>query len=88
VNGHVAASTQNQALCAIVFLYKNIIKKEIGQIGEIVWAKKPKRLPVVFTKDEARRVIEQLLNAKKIMGFYENNLNGFAWAGWDKAIDR
>jgi len=47
VNDHVSASTQNQALCAIVFLYKHVIKKDVGDL-EFTWAKKPKRLPVVF----------------------------------------
>jgi len=67
VKEHVSASTQNQALCAIVFLYKEVIKRDLGDFGEIIWAKKPKRLPVVFTKDEARRVIDQLEGVKQLM---------------------
>ena len=50
----VAASTQNQALNAILFLYKEILKKELGEINKIVWAKKSRKLPVVFTKQEAQ----------------------------------
>jgi len=56
----VAASTQNQALCAIVFLYKHVLKIELGNFGNITWAKKPKKIPVVFTKEEAKAVIDQL----------------------------
>lgn len=41
---NVAASTQNQACCAIVFLYKHVLKKELADFGDIVHAKKPKRL--------------------------------------------
>ena len=54
---NVSASTQNQALCAIVFLYKHVLKKELGDFGNFVWAKKPKKLPVVFTKDEVKAVL-------------------------------
>ena len=46
---NVAASTQNQALCAILFLYRHVLEKEIGEL-HLVWPKKPKRLPVVFTR--------------------------------------
>ena len=48
---NVSSSTQNQALCAIVFLYKHVLKREHGDFGDLVWAKKPKRIPVVFTKE-------------------------------------
>jgi len=64
---NVAASTQNQALCAILFLYKEVLKMEIGEIEGLVWAKKPSKIPVVFTRDEARRVIEQLNGDYKLM---------------------
>jgi integron integrase len=67
VNKNVAASTQNSALNAIVFLYKEVLKKEIGLISNGQRAKTHKRLPVVFTKDEANRVIEQLDGTKRLM---------------------
>ncbi len=60
LNQKVAASTQNQALSALLFLYKAVLKKEIGWIGNIRHAKKPKRLPVVFTRDETNKVLLQL----------------------------
>jgi len=64
VRGNVAASTQNQALCAIVFLYHNVLQKQLGDFGDrIKWAKKPKKIPVVFTQKEARSVL-QLLSGK------------------------
>ncbi len=50
VNEHVAASTQNQALSAILFLYRHVLKQDIGQLGELTWAKKPETLPVVLSK--------------------------------------
>jgi integron integrase len=67
VNRNVAAPTQNSALNAIVFLYKEVLRKDIGLIENIQRAKMHKRLPVVFTKDEARKVIEQLDGTKKLM---------------------
>jgi len=56
----VAASTQNQALSAILFLYKAVLQQDIGWIDEIVWAKKPKRLPVVLTREEVKAVLQRL----------------------------
>jgi len=56
----VAASTQNQALSAILFLYKAVLQQEIAWIDEIVWAKKPKRLPVVLTREEVKAVLQHL----------------------------
>jgi integron integrase len=67
VNKNVSSSTQNLALCAIVFLYKKVLKKEIGDIG-IVWSKKPKRLPVVFTKGEVKKVLNNLYGTPWIVG--------------------
>ena len=56
-NQKVAASTQNQALSAILFLHKKVLQKEIGFVQDILWAKKPVRVPVVLTSDEAMRVL-------------------------------
>jgi len=63
---NVSASSQNQALCSIVFLYKNVLRKEIGDI-KILWAKKPKHLPVVFTKEEVSKVLAQLKGTNWLM---------------------
>ena len=60
VKEHLSASTQNQALCAIVFLYKHVLQKDLGDFGEIIWSKKSKKLPVVFSHKEAKAVIDQL----------------------------
>jgi len=54
---HVSASTQNQALNAILFLYREVLKKDLGWLDGIVRAKKPRRLPVVLTPAEVRRVL-------------------------------
>jgi len=57
---HVAASTQNQALCALIFLYATVLSMDIGIIEGIVRAKRPMRLPVVLTPDEVRAVFRFL----------------------------
>ncbi len=67
INEHLSASTQNQALCAIVFLYKHVLKKELGDFGNVIWAKKPKKLPVVYTREEAKAVLNQLSGVHWIM---------------------
>jgi site-specific recombinase XerD len=58
--GRVAASTQNQALSAILFLYRDVIGTDLPWLDEIVRARRPTRLPVVLTRDEVRAVIRQL----------------------------
>jgi len=67
VNRNVAASTQNQALCAIVFLYKHVLNINLGEFGQITWAKRSKRLPVVFTRSEVKRILDELTGIYKLM---------------------
>jgi integron integrase len=57
---HVSASTQNQALNAIMFLYKHVLEIELETLPEFTLARKPKRLPVVLTRDEAKRILAHL----------------------------
>ncbi len=57
---HVSASTQNQALNAILFLYREILKVQLPWINNIDRAKRPARLPVVFTQSEVRALLAQL----------------------------
>jgi site-specific recombinase XerD len=52
VNRNVSASTQNQAFNALLFLYRHVLEMEFEVLDTVERAKKPKRLPVVFTKDE------------------------------------
>jgi integron integrase len=54
---HVSASTQNQALNAIVFLYHHVLDLNPGWIDTLVRAKRPQRLPVVLTKDEVKALL-------------------------------
>jgi integron integrase len=57
---NVSASTQNQALNAVVFLYERVLKRKIGQIAEFPRAKHPKRLPTVFSHPEVLQVLDKL----------------------------
>jgi len=67
VEGHVAASTQSQALSAIVFLYQQVLKQHIGSIDDVVRAKQPHRVPVVLTQDEVAAVLRHLSGTPWIM---------------------
>ena len=67
VNGKVSASTQTQALSALLFLYRNVLGREIGNLGDIVRARKPKRLPVVMTREEVQSVLSVMSGEKWLM---------------------
>jgi integron integrase len=60
VDGKVAASTQNQALNAIVFLYRELLGREVGELEAVVRAKRPPKLPVVLSVNETKRVLDRL----------------------------
>lgn len=67
VSRKVSASTQNQALCAIVFLYKKVLNKNFGWLDDAVRANKSSRIPVVFSKSEAITVISNLSGTSKLI---------------------
>jgi integron integrase len=67
VAGHVSASTQNQALAALLFLYRVVIGREVGNLGTIIRARKKQRLPVVLTRDEVRAVLSRLDGDERLM---------------------
>jgi len=60
VRRDVSASTQNQALAALLFLYKQVLKLDLPWLGDVVRAKKPVRLPVVLSIAEVRQVLSRL----------------------------
>lgn len=64
---NVAASTQNQALSAILFLYREVLRQDPGPLSNLVYAKRPQRLPVVLTKDEVQAVLRQVPNEHQVM---------------------
>lgn len=67
VDRKVTASTQNQALSALLFLYKEILKHPLEWMDNIQRAKKPSRLPLVFAKEEAQSILRNLEGTKLLM---------------------
>ena len=63
----VAASTQNQALSALLFLYREVLDVELPFVAGITRAKRPARVPVVLTPEEAARIIAQLCGIYRLM---------------------
>jgi site-specific recombinase XerD len=63
----VSASTQNQALSALLFLYRHVLGRPIGDLGEVVRARRPTRLPVVLTRAEVKAVLGHLTGDKWLM---------------------
>ena len=64
VNKHVAPSTQNQALAAILFLYKEVLEQELGWMDDIVRARRTSRIPEVLSPEQVWRLIAQLENCR------------------------
>jgi integron integrase len=60
VQRRVSASTQNQALSAVLFLYRDVLEMEVGAIGQVPRARVPSRLPVVLSRDEVGRLMEHV----------------------------
>ncbi len=73
VDGHVSASTQNQALSGLLFLYKEVLGIDLPWLNNVVRAKQPQRLPVVLTRSEVREVLARM---KGMHGLMANMLYG------------
>ena len=68
VREKVASSTQNQAFSAILFLYRHVLKKDLGLLENVTRAKKPTKLPVVFTREEIKTIMVSLDGTHWLMG--------------------
>jgi integron integrase len=66
-DGKVAASTQNQALSALLFLYKEVLRQEFGWLEGVERATQPARVPVVLTRDEVHKVFAHLHGTSRLM---------------------
>jgi integron integrase len=64
--GKVSASTQNQALHAILFLYRHVLGRSIGFVSEITPARRPVRLPVVLSQSEVKRLLTQMKGVPRL----------------------
>jgi integron integrase len=67
VDRRVAASTQNQALAALLFLYRDVLGVDLGKLPGAVRARRPKRLPMVLSREEARRLLAAAGGVEKLV---------------------
>jgi integrase len=67
VREHVSASTQNQALCALLFLYREVLAQDLGWLEGIGRAKRPRRLPVILTRPEVKTLLGAIQGVNWIM---------------------
>ena len=67
VKGNVAASTQNQAKSALLFLYREVLGADLPWLDGITTAKRPQRLPVVLTRDEVAAVIDRMSGTNALL---------------------
>ncbi|MFP3870483.1 MAG: integron integrase, partial [Syntrophobacteria bacterium] len=67
LNQRVAASTQNQALNAIVFLYHKVVKKKVGDFSDFPRARRPKRLPIVLSRQEVQNLLSRVDGAEGLL---------------------
>jgi integron integrase len=76
VERHVAASTQNQALGALLFLYREVLEQDLPWLDDLVRARRPEHLPVVMTRDEVLAVLQHLQGIPRLMAllFYGSGL--------------
>ncbi|MBC8382641.1 MAG: integron integrase [Candidatus Cloacimonetes bacterium] len=65
---NVSASTQNQALNALIFLYKEVLHRDNIQVNNFIRAKTPKRIPVVLSKEEVEKVLSNLKGVYWLIG--------------------
>jgi integron integrase len=67
VEGNVAASTQNQALAALLFLYREVLEMELPWLDKVTRAKRPRHLPVVLNRQEVRRLLDEMSGVHGLM---------------------
>jgi integron integrase len=66
VEGKVSASTQTQALCALLFLYRTVLEKEVGELEGLVRAKRRRKLPVVMSPEEVKKIFSQITGVERL----------------------
>ncbi|HEY5168817.1 MAG TPA: phage integrase N-terminal SAM-like domain-containing protein, partial [Thermoleophilia bacterium] len=67
VHEHVSAATQTQALSAVLFLYRHVLGRKVGELGDLVRASKPRRMPVVLTRSEVKALLAGLDGDRRLM---------------------
>jgi integron integrase len=71
VEAKVAASTQNQALGALLFLYRDVLRQRVDWLHGVVRAKRPVRVPVVLTLEEVRAIVGKLKGAPRLVAILQ-----------------
>ncbi|HWM94907.1 MAG TPA: integron integrase, partial [Thermoanaerobaculia bacterium] len=66
VERRVSASTQTQALCALLYLYREILERPVGDLEGLIRAKRSRRMPVVLTREEVRRALGELSGTERL----------------------
>ena len=69
VKKHVAASTQNQALSALLFLYKKVLNLDLNRIDDVVRAKRPRRLPAVLPREDVMGLLRNMHGVHKLPAY-------------------
>ena len=67
VDGSVSASTQTQALSALLFLYRHVLEKPLPDLDTVIRAKRPGRLPTVLTRSEVRRILQRMNGTPRLV---------------------
>ena len=67
VRDHVSASTQNQALASLLFLYREVLGLDFPWLDDLLRAKRPKRLPVVLTREEVKAILERMEGTPRLL---------------------
>ena len=80
INSRVSATTQNQALNALLFLYNEVLRKEIGYVNGVVRAKRSRRVPVVLTREEVRSLLSHLDSTQWLMAHCFTALDSVLWS--------
>lgn len=67
LDGKVSASTQNQALSAVLFLYRQVLHRDVAWVEGVIRARAPRRLPVVLGREEVRAILQEMRGTPKLM---------------------
>lgn len=67
VDDNVSAATQNQALCALLFLYREVLREPLPWMDELIRARRPFRVPVVLTPEEVKHLLDHLTGTKRLI---------------------
>ena len=88
VERHVSASTQNQALSALLFLYEDVLAIDVGAVPPVVRARTPERLPVVLSRDEMGALLKQLTGTERLVVSRCSTGRGSGWRSVSSSVSK